>query len=111
MAADRAVIENGELVQQEVTEERDGAPLHFMNAKFPLKDGAGVIIGICSLTSDVTQMKTVQEQLFHAQKMETVGQLTGGIAHDFNNMLAIVMGKISNWSRTRGRVTTNFGNC
>jgi CheY-like chemotaxis protein len=30
--------------------------------------------------------------LWHAQKLEAVGQLTGGIAHDFNNLLAVVVG-------------------
>jgi PAS domain S-box-containing protein len=94
MAADREVIEKGELVQQEVTEERDGAILHYLNAKFPLRDSAGKTIGVCSLTSDVTEVKTVQEQLYQAQKMEAVGQLTGGIAHDFNNLLAVVMGNL-----------------
>jgi len=28
----------------------------------------------------------------HAQKMESLGQLTGGIAHDFNNLLTVIMG-------------------
>ncbi|MCH7942104.1 MAG: PAS domain S-box protein, partial [Proteobacteria bacterium] len=95
MKADREVVESGRLVQQEVVEENpDGSPRHMLNAKFPLKDDKGKIIGICSLTTDVTEMKEVQAQLHQAQKMEAVGQLTGGIAHDFNNLLAIVMGNI-----------------
>jgi PAS domain S-box-containing protein len=43
---------------------------------------------------DVTQRKTTERQLQHAQRLEAIGQLTSGMAHDFNNLLTVVIGNL-----------------
>ena len=41
---------------------------------------------------DITEHLSLEAQLRHSQKMESVGQLAAGVAHDFNNMLTVIQG-------------------
>jgi PAS domain S-box-containing protein len=49
---------------------------------------------LATLLTTSLQRAQSEEALNHAQRLESVGQLTGGIAHDFNNLLTVIQGNL-----------------
>ena len=49
---------------------------------------------LSNLLATSLQRAQSEEALSHAQRLESVGQLTGGIAHDFNNLLTVIQGNL-----------------
>ncbi len=58
----------------------------------PVFDASGKISNFIAVKLDITEQRHLEEQLRHAQKMESVGRLAGGVAHDYNNTLQIILG-------------------
>jgi len=57
-------------------------------------DEARFLESISNLLATSLQRAQSEEALNHAQRLESVGQLTGGIAHDFNNLLTVIQGNL-----------------
>ncbi|WP_324808347.1 response regulator [Sphingomonas sp. LY29] len=70
----------------------DGKYRHFLDQAILLTDAAGTATEFAGTLTDVSERKSLEDQLVHSQKMDAIGKLTGGIAHDFNNLLAAVLG-------------------
>ena len=45
---------------------------------------------IVSTIANITEKKSLQEQLIHSEKLSAVGELSAGIAHEFNNIMTII---------------------
>lgn len=57
-------------------------------------DDTRFLQSLANLLATCLQRAQSEEALNHAQRLESVGQLTGGIAHDFNNLLTVIQGNL-----------------
>lgn len=78
---------------------RDGSLMTVASRWVLQRDADGQPVAVLEINNDLTQMKkaekerdSLQVQMFHTQKLESLGVLAGGIAHDFNNILTSIIG-------------------
>jgi PAS domain S-box-containing protein len=89
------VISSGQVWCGEFSNRRKNGELFWELASIaPVRDGRGKVTHYVAVKEDISERKATEERLRHAQRMETIGQITGGIAHDFNNLLAIILGNL-----------------
>lgn len=48
-----------------------------------------------SVLRDLTEQKSMEEEVLKSKNFQSIGTLAGGIAHDFNNLLMAIVGNIS----------------
>lgn len=54
-------------------------------AVYPLRKSAGKLDGAIIQISDITETKSLERQLFHSEKLASLGLLASGVAHEINN--------------------------
>jgi len=82
---------------------RSGEPKRFGD------DEVRFLESMSNLLATSLQRAQSEEALNHAQRLESVGQLTGGIAHDFNNLLTVIQGNLQVLEELPGLADNPYG--
>lgn len=86
--AKQIVLGTGEWTGPLVLAGKDGREISVESRWTLIRDAGGQPKSVLIIHTDVTEKRKIEEQLFRAQRMESIGTLTGGIAHDLNNVLS-----------------------
>jgi len=88
-----STITAGEVWKGEFVNKRKDGSIYYEHATISsIRNDKGEITHYLAAKVDVTEKKSIMEQLIHSQKVESIGQLAGGLAHDLNNILTVVNG-------------------
>ncbi|MGD2216308.1 MAG: PAS domain S-box protein [Gemmatimonadales bacterium] len=87
-----AVIRDGYWSGEMTFRARDGREIPTSMVIVAHRTSEGRVEHLSTIARDLTEEKTLEQRLRHAQTMEAIGRLAGGIAHDFNNLLTSIIG-------------------
>jgi signal transduction histidine kinase len=66
---------------------------YWLDTKYrPVLTGGNKTNQVLVISRDITEHKTMEDQLFHTEKLASLGSLSAGVAHEMNNPIAIILG-------------------
>ncbi|MFH0932988.1 MAG: ATP-binding protein [Nitrospirota bacterium] len=57
-----------------------------------LLDEYGKVSSILGIARDITERRKMEEQMYHTERLASLGTMAAGVAHEINNPLAIILG-------------------
>lgn len=101
-------IKQGKVWIGEVVNRRKDGQLFYTDLLIsPIIDNNGKLVGYFGIHRDKTEQKKLEQQLIHAQKMESMGLLAAGLAHEVGNPLASISSLVQVIQRTNKDEFTN----
>ncbi len=71
----------------------------------PVRSTGNEVTNYVSLWRDVSQVRSLQQQLLQSQKLEAVGQLAAGVAHEINTPIQYILSNLTFFKKSFANLT------
>jgi PAS domain S-box-containing protein len=94
---EQAILKSGEAFydREEPVLDQIGGDRTIATTKVPLRDEAGVLIGIIGIGYDITERKRAEQRMAAGERLESIGRLAAGVAHEINTPIQFLNDSVS----------------
>jgi two-component system NtrC family sensor kinase len=86
------VLETNHSVAYEHTVKMEGRSVRLSTKLIPIRDDEGHVHFLLGISRDMTERMEMDQRIYNAEKLASIGILASGVAHEINNPLAVILG-------------------
>ena len=86
------VLDKNRSVSYEHTIKMEGRSVRLSTKLIPIRDDEGQVHYLLGISRDMTERMEMDQRIYNAEKLASIGILASGVAHEINNPLAVILG-------------------